>query len=297
MTTFFYVQEGVQKGPYSLEELKQHKIQPNTLVWRAGLQNWLPAKDLEDLSSLFWQTPPPPTIHQAADILPISSTEANVQNTTYDYSNVEDKAGVDYKQATYITGVLLLFNVVSVYLPFNPIGIIILTGLAIAAWYYFKAYFDAYDDVVTAKWITVIMSANGVLCLTYLYAWSIDWQLLVGASIFQGGYNLLMGGGQNTYYQGLVSSVDLIKYMLIGAALANFVAGFRLISINRNYPFPLKRIAVSSMLLLPLLFISYFIEGMMEGVQTNPIIRILLGLPYLFLLHHFYRADTEDATP
>lgn len=307
MSTYYYAENGKQQGPCSLEELKWKNITPQTLVWKAGMADWQAASTLPELQVLFQQqTPPPVYIYQQAPKTKERRLEEqsdpynyskNAPNDPYDYSKIEDEAGVDYKKAIYIAAALLALNILTMYAPFNPLGIIVITGLAVAAWYYFKAYFDYHQDIITAKWITVIMAAHGVFCLAYLYAWSVDWQLLFAASALQGAANWFFGGGSNAYYSSMVFDINAIKFLVFGASIANFVAGFRILSINHKYPFPLKRIAVSTMLLLPFLFINYFIEGLYEGVQTNFFVRILLSLPYIFLLHHFYRADTEDATP
>lgn len=45
MKRFFYSDGAEQFGPYSLEELKEKDIQPDTLVWYQGLDEWTPAID------------------------------------------------------------------------------------------------------------------------------------------------------------------------------------------------------------------------------------------------------------
>ncbi len=54
-----------QQGPYSLEELRSRHIASDTLVWREGMEQWMPAWQVEDLRPLFEtaqqaQTTPPP---------------------------------------------------------------------------------------------------------------------------------------------------------------------------------------------------------------------------------------------
>jgi hypothetical protein len=49
----FYISINNQKsGPFSLNDLSKQKINPDTLVWSAGMDNWLPAKDVPELQEL-----------------------------------------------------------------------------------------------------------------------------------------------------------------------------------------------------------------------------------------------------
>lgn len=50
---------GEKDGPYSLEQLQNKTIPPNTLVWHEGLENWVPARELPEFANLYSQTPPP----------------------------------------------------------------------------------------------------------------------------------------------------------------------------------------------------------------------------------------------
>jgi hypothetical protein len=57
---FFYAVGAEKKGPFSLEELKeQHFVFPDTLVWRKGLESWVPASDLKELNAIISDAPPP----------------------------------------------------------------------------------------------------------------------------------------------------------------------------------------------------------------------------------------------
>lgn len=63
MITWFFLTEGnAQKGPFSADEIRAKidlgQIRPDTLVWREGMADWLPASATE-LASAF-VTPPPP---------------------------------------------------------------------------------------------------------------------------------------------------------------------------------------------------------------------------------------------
>lgn len=59
---YYAVIGGAQAGPFSKEALTGAGVTPDTLVWYAGLPNWVAARDVAELSDLFspsLQTPPP----------------------------------------------------------------------------------------------------------------------------------------------------------------------------------------------------------------------------------------------
>lgn len=65
---YFIITNGVQQGPFTLDELRQHNISSETLVWTEGMSQWEPAWQVEELKALFYNnesrvtgaTPPPP---------------------------------------------------------------------------------------------------------------------------------------------------------------------------------------------------------------------------------------------
>lgn len=60
---YWTVIDGERKGPVTLEQLISLNIQPNTLVWREGLTDWIEAKDLSELTEIFaMHVPEPPEI-------------------------------------------------------------------------------------------------------------------------------------------------------------------------------------------------------------------------------------------
>ena len=63
MENYFYLNEkNEQKGPISPEELISNGVTKNTLVWKNGMAQWLPAGEVSELANLFTDTPPsPPT--------------------------------------------------------------------------------------------------------------------------------------------------------------------------------------------------------------------------------------------
>ena len=66
MENYFYLNEkNEQKGPISPEELISNGVTKNTLVWKNGMAQWLPAGEVHELAKLFTNetstpsTPPP----------------------------------------------------------------------------------------------------------------------------------------------------------------------------------------------------------------------------------------------
>jgi hypothetical protein len=56
---FYLVIEGQRKGPFALEELPEHGLEYDTLVWHTGLGNWYPARELPALRDVLLTIPPP----------------------------------------------------------------------------------------------------------------------------------------------------------------------------------------------------------------------------------------------
>jgi membrane protease subunit (stomatin/prohibitin family) len=62
-TEFFVAIDGKQAGPFSQEQLMQlvsnNSLQPQTLVWKKGMNGWAAANTLPELASLLNSAPPP----------------------------------------------------------------------------------------------------------------------------------------------------------------------------------------------------------------------------------------------
>lgn len=59
MKKYFYTDGQEKKGPYTLEELKQFEIQPDTLIWHEGLDDWQPASSISEMKEVLELNPPP----------------------------------------------------------------------------------------------------------------------------------------------------------------------------------------------------------------------------------------------
>lgn len=53
MSQYYYSDGTDRHGPFSVEELRQHNLKPETPVWKEGLPDWVPANTLADLQVLF----------------------------------------------------------------------------------------------------------------------------------------------------------------------------------------------------------------------------------------------------
>lgn len=65
-TLYFVLINNQRNGPLSLNDLKQLiadvRVTKQSMVWKEGLENWTLITNLPELSSLFYQTPPPPPV-------------------------------------------------------------------------------------------------------------------------------------------------------------------------------------------------------------------------------------------
>lgn len=62
MVQYYYTDGKERFGPFTLDQLKEQNISESTLVWKDGLPDWVPARNLSDLESLFTVSlsgPPP----------------------------------------------------------------------------------------------------------------------------------------------------------------------------------------------------------------------------------------------
>ena len=59
MKYYFYIENKIKKGPFSLDELKDKRINHSTLVWTEGLSDWTKASDLDDVKDIIVSEPPP----------------------------------------------------------------------------------------------------------------------------------------------------------------------------------------------------------------------------------------------
>lgn len=68
MGEFYYIDDSTKQqcGPFSIEELRSKGIQPQTLVWRSGMANWIEARTVSELAPLFGGQAPQPEAQQSS---------------------------------------------------------------------------------------------------------------------------------------------------------------------------------------------------------------------------------------
>lgn len=231
-----------------------------------------------------------------------------------DYSRVEDIAGVDYRIAMYLTGGYIFLHLFGRFLP-QTIWVFLTTGLVVVIWYYFRRYFDAVGDTITSRWVNVAIGGYvlfGITNLWVLTSLSMD-QIVRNVTFLLDpvGY---ISELSNTIFTGIIISMLLIV-----------AACFRLFAVRKRHPLSLRGIAITTMLVTPfyMFFCIYQNAGFLrEGASLLNLLSNIFGssssnsgvigdgafqigtlgnlffmIPYLFLLRHFYRADSEDATP
>ncbi len=59
MKKYFYSDGKEKHGPLGLEELKQEDISKETLIWFEGLDDWTPARELDEMKPILELQPPP----------------------------------------------------------------------------------------------------------------------------------------------------------------------------------------------------------------------------------------------
>ena len=80
---YYYVEDNQQKGPYSLNDLKDKVIMPDTFIWADGFDNWKLAKNIEELSSIVRKIPslPIPNIAFSSEAYTCNRDEIRNNNT------------------------------------------------------------------------------------------------------------------------------------------------------------------------------------------------------------------------
>ena len=59
MKKYFYSEGNEKKGPFSFEKLKIEKINPDTLIWVEGFEDWTPVKEIKELEDILILIHPP----------------------------------------------------------------------------------------------------------------------------------------------------------------------------------------------------------------------------------------------
>jgi hypothetical protein len=77
MKKFYIHINGIESGPFDIEELKSKNLTKSTSVWFDGLEGWTSADKVEELQILFQTSTPPPFDTQTKTPPPINKAEEN----------------------------------------------------------------------------------------------------------------------------------------------------------------------------------------------------------------------------
>jgi len=246
----------------------------------------------------------------------------------YDYSKVEQTAGIEYKFSMLAVGVYIALHLgyLNIQDPFY--WIISTTGLAIFIWWSFRAYFVQVNDTQTAKWLMAI----------------------IGMYALFGGISLFLLLSTNLFDYDYIPTLDTILHLtniikiVLGIAIITFMlVCIKIVLANRHHVFSLKRIAISALIFIPIYMVfnlvynvqflgqmadlisaipsgqSPYFEGsdgyayknfmyddqmMAQEMILGPLSSIFSGIgflwnllimiPYYFLFFHFYKADRAN---
>jgi len=94
---------------------------------------------------------------------------------------------------------------------------------------------------------------------------------------------------RDSYSGELTILLFLIQTAVYGPLLVYLTGGVRLLMVRQSLPFPVKGVAISTMLLTPVLFLHYLLIGLWGDPDSSLFGRIVLIAPYFMLLHHFYQ--------
>lgn len=221
----------------------------------------------------------------------------------YSYENVEKIAQVNYKYAMIATACFIALHFGFFDDNLSDVSyILISTLLSIYAWYSFRAYFVNVGDTVTSKSLLVIISViaafGGVNFLVYSTT------------------SLSTGLPTNDF---VFSIFKILYYFIIISLIGFVVVCIRIVTISHKHSFPLRKIAISAMIFIPLYMlvtcisnIRFIMEtkAIVDYAMANPVLsteppeflsgifsfvkfvwNLIILTPYYFLFFHFMKAD------
>lgn len=72
---YYYALDGVKLGPYKLHELPINQITKNTLIWKTGMKQWVPAYSINEINLRLERNTPPPIPNST-----ITQTKTDIQD-------------------------------------------------------------------------------------------------------------------------------------------------------------------------------------------------------------------------
>lgn len=112
----YYIHNGTeQQGPFSLEELKDLKINQDTMIWFEGAENWQKANEVNELREFFKSIPPPiQNLNSSAPPPFIANKPKEKENNIQENTS---KKSSNY----YILGGITLFLIIGIW-SYNSIS-------------------------------------------------------------------------------------------------------------------------------------------------------------------------------
>lgn len=118
MKPYFLHDGTVQSGPFSLGELEQKQISGDTLVWKAGMADWVSAQNVDELKSLLETNVAPPAFKQKPNIpttQKVAALTPNVPGNEAAVKDVESPAENSKKNFLIIGGIIILLAGVGLF--------------------------------------------------------------------------------------------------------------------------------------------------------------------------------------
>ncbi len=298
---YYYAIDNVQHGPVPIDELFSLGLTQSSLVWSEGMSDWAPIKDVGEIQYYIVK-------HKKS--LPIAPEENKqpppivTPTERIDYTKVEDIARVDYKRPMIMTGIFLFFYVISYnWLHSTFLGVFAFLIWPLLIFSYFKKFLVNVGDRNVAKFINALYVSHGVFFISFLIGQYLNADTETQQiAFFEYIFILLNDVFSDEAYSGpipehisqILGLIIMTFLSFLIAAIFMIIAGVKLISADNRYDFPLKRMAWSFIIILPLFMINSI--GY-TGEAPRLLVRIFLAIPFILLFIHFFQADQLDATP
>lgn len=89
MEYFIIENNGQQAGPFSLEQLVQKAITPETLVWAQGMKDWTPAWKIAELK----------TVLETVEAIKANANKENAEGTSADAAGNNETEAANFQAA------------------------------------------------------------------------------------------------------------------------------------------------------------------------------------------------------
>lgn len=123
MNKYYYAEGESQFGPYTLDELKRFRITKDTLVWTEGMDDWIAAAHVQELETLFIQSPPKiPQQQNFSQPHPPQSQPYQKNPTSYQQQSFQENTATQPMPKTWLVPSILV--TIFCCLPFGIVGII-----------------------------------------------------------------------------------------------------------------------------------------------------------------------------